>query len=107
MYAFRKVTLCGSTKFMKEYEEHNSRLTLEGALVYSVAIDPHNSDKEVTEQEKIILDLVHLGKILHSDSIFVLDVNEYIGDSTKREILWAHMCDVEVEYLSDYLEELI
>lgn len=44
-----------------------------------------------SEQEKIILDLVHLRKIQESEAIVVINPGGYIGFSTKREIMWAIM----------------
>lgn len=97
-----KITLCGSTKFKKEYEEWNKKLSLSGHLVYSVGYFEHSGDV-LTDGQKEILDLMHLQKILESDAIYVLDVDEYIGSSTAREIKWAEMNNKTVYRLSrDY-----
>lgn len=37
------ITLCGSARFEKEFKEINERLSLEGHVVYSLAVYP--SDK--------------------------------------------------------------
>lgn len=85
------ITLCGSTRFKNEFEEMNVLLTMRGHVVLSVASFPHADNVEWTEDEKTHLDLIHLAKIEMSDAIFVIDVNEYIGFSTKREIAWAKL----------------
>ena len=93
-----RVTLCGSTRFEPLFHEWNHKLACAGHTVYSLSLfgreekDAGKDDKKiVTEQEKIILDLVHLDKILNSDAILVLNPDDYIGFSTNREIVWARM----------------
>ena len=93
-----KITLCGSTKFMEEFNKANLYLTLSGHIVYSVATTVHG-ELEVTDEEKDLLDLVHFSKILNSDIIVVLNVDGYIGYSTNREIMWARMQDKPIYYL--------
>ena len=46
------ITLCGSTKFKKEFEEVNKRLTLEGNVVISVGCFGHAGDK-ITDNKKL------------------------------------------------------
>lgn len=95
-----RITLCGSTRFKKEYQEANERLTLMGHTVYTVTMFNRATPEEaaqgkyegVTKEQKDMLDLVHLDKILNSDAIYVVsDETGYIGDSTRREICWARM----------------
>jgi hypothetical protein len=88
-----KLCLIGSTRFKDLYHEANRKLTADGHIVYSVAfISSDGEPNEVTEAEKIILDLVHLRKILESDAVVLIsDETKYIGFSTKREIQWAQM----------------
>ena len=95
-----KITLCGSTKFKNTFEEWNKKLTLAGHIVYTVSCFGHADKIEYTEEQKNKLDLVHFIKILNSDAIFVLDVDDYIGFSTKREIVWAELNNKLVYYLS-------
>ena len=96
----QRITLCGSTRFKKAWMEWNARLTLQGHVVYSVAMWSHNVRVEPTEEQKKLLDQVHLAKIDNSDEVFVLDVGGYIGESTKREIAHAEATGKRVHYLS-------
>jgi hypothetical protein len=86
------VTLCGSTRYLKHFEEANIQLTRRGLSVISISMAlPKQPDGTESEQGlKFYLDLVHLNKILISDAIFVVG-DGYIGQSTAREILWAEM----------------
>ena len=98
-----KITLCGSTKFRTEYEEMNKVLSKRGHVVYSVSCFMHSGDT-LTDEEKITLDLVHLKKILYSDFIFVIDKDEYVGESTRKEIQWAELNEKGILYYSAYIK---
>lgn len=97
-----RITLCGSTRFMDAFAEWNTKLTLAGHLVYTVAVGATNAlGGAIDEVSKNKLDVVHFGKIDNSDAIFVLDVDGYIGESTRREIFYAQMKQKAVYFLSE------
>lgn len=98
----KKITLCGSTKYKKAFQVINKQLTLEGNVVYSVAFFGHADNITLTIEQKEILDTVHKKKIDNSDGIFVLDVDGYIGSSTKSEIAHAKITGKFVKYLSNF-----
>ena len=90
-----KIALCGSTRFKDQFHEWNQKLSKLGHVVYSVASFGHSGDP-LSAEEKIVLDLVHLRKIIESDAIFIVgwqtDLHTlYVGESTSREIIWARM----------------
>ena len=87
---FKVITLCGSTRFKEQFVEVQKRLTLEGNIVISVGLFGHSGDNEVwNEGTKVMLDRMHLAKIDLADEIFVINVDNYIGDSTRNEIAYA------------------
>ena len=92
------ITLCGSTKFKKEFNMMNEMLTLDGNIVFSVGVFGHADGIQLSETQKIKLDIIHKRKILMSDSIYVMNVGGYIGSSTKEEIEFAKVCNIKVEY---------
>lgn len=94
------ITLCGSTRFRKEFEEINKKLTIQGNIVISVGWFSHSDDEAPTEDQKKLLDEVHIKKIDISDEIYVIDVNGYIGESTKREIEYAELKGKGIRYFS-------
>ena len=96
-----KITLCGSTKFKDEFTMINTKLTLAGHIVYSVASFIHSEENTITEEQKKKLDLIHLKKINESDAIVVLNVDNYIGESTGKEIEWAKINDKIIFYLEN------
>ncbi len=101
------VTLCGSTRFKEQFLEVQKRLTLEGKIVISVGLFGHSGDSEVWDgmdegtlsKTKEMLDDMHKRKIDMADSIFVINVGGYIGDSTRSEIAYAKAHGKKVEYL--------
>jgi hypothetical protein len=86
------ITLCGSTRFLSHFDAANIELTRQGLSVISIsmALPKNEQGNEFEEGLKQYLDLVHFNKILRSDGIFIVGTG-YIGKSTAREILWAHM----------------
>ena len=100
---YRVITLCGSTKFKKEFLQVQKELTLQGNIVISVGLFGHSGDDEVwTEGTKEMLDDMHKRKIDMADAIYVINVNGYIGESTRCEIEYAKRHCKVVEYLETY-----
>ena len=80
--------------------EVQKRLTLEGCIVISVDLFGHSGDEEVWKPgTKEMLDDMHLRKIDMADEIYVINVDGYIGESTKREIAYAEKTGKNVNYL--------
>lgn len=101
------ITLCGSTSFKDEFYEVQKRLTLEENIVISVGLFGHAGDQEVWDgmdegtlsKTKEMLDDMHKRKIDMSDSIYVINVGGYIGESTRSEIEYAKTCGKPIRYL--------
>ena len=101
------ITLCGSTRFKDAFMEVQKRLTLEGNIVISVGLFGHSGDSEVWENmdegtltaTKEMLDDMHKRKIDMADSIYVINVGGYVGDSTKSEIEYALKTGKDIRYL--------
>lgn len=95
---YKVITLCGSTKYKDKFMEIQKMLTLKGNIVISVGCFGHSGD-EITEEQKIMLDDMHKCKIDMADEIFVINVDGYIGNSTKSEIEYAAKNGKKVNYL--------
>ena len=99
---YKVVTLCGSTRFKDTFMEIQKRLTLQGYIVISVGLFGHAGDEEVwTEGIKEMLDDMHKRKIDMADEIFVINVDGYIGSSTRSEIEYATATGKAVHYLEE------
>lgn len=103
------VLLCGSTRFHQTFRTENLRLTLAGAIVLSIGCDT-KSDGDLTAADqlgdhpdtlKARLDTLHLRKIDLADRVHVLDVDGYLGESTRREIAYATKLGKPISYLSE------
>ena len=95
------ITLCGSTKYKDEFLMVNKWLTLQGNIVISVSMFGHVDKEPLTLEEKITLDAIHKGKIDLANEIFVVNVNGYIGESTKKEIEYADSKGKKIRFLTD------
>lgn len=98
------VTLCGSTRFKDEIHAANARLTMEGNLVISLGVFGHTDMPDVDwttggTDLKVALDDLHRHKIALADSIFVVNVDGYLGESTRGEIAYAESLGLPVRYL--------
>lgn len=94
------ITLCGSTRFKEQFLEAQKRLTLAGNIVISVGLFGHSGDNEVwSDGTKEMLDDMHKRKIDMADSIYVINVGGYIGESTRSEIEYAKKNGKAIEYL--------
>ena len=106
---YKVITLCGSTRFKDAFMEVQKRLTLEGNIVISVGLFGHSGDNEVWEgmsedtltKTKEMLDDMHKSKIDMADEIFVINVDGYVGSSTRSEIEYAKAAGKVVHYLVD------
>lgn len=123
------VCLCGSTRFRDQFMQANYRETMAGKIVLSVGFYVHIADecpncdasqsfaKEqgaespqgkcwqcgadlgCTPEQKKKLDELHKRKIDLSDEVFVLNVDGYIGESTRSEIKHAMERGKPIRYL--------
>ena len=97
---YKAITLCGSTRFKDAFMEAQKRLTLEGNIVISVGLFGHSGDEEVwTPGTQEMLDDMHKRKIDMADEVFVINVDGYIGSSTRSEIEYATATGKPVTYL--------
>lgn len=94
------VCLCGSTRFSEAFRKANFDETLAGNIVLTIGCD-FKSDEAIglTEDDKKRLDELHKRKIDLSNEVLVLNVDGYIGDSTRSEIEYAKERNVVIRYL--------
>ena len=79
-------TLCGSTKFKDVFLEVSKILTLRGEIVLMPGFFGHADTEKPSAEVKTKLDTLHFKKIDLSNSIYVIDVGGYIGESTRNDI---------------------
>jgi hypothetical protein len=95
------VTLCGSTRFPEAFIKATRDETLAGHIVISVGLFGHQEGMDMGGPIKAMLDELHLRKIDLADEILVLNVGQYIGESTRREIEYAQLHGKKIRYLEE------
>ena len=89
------ITMCGSLRFQKELIEEADRLALAGNCVLSV-IYPSKGKELYTESERKVLSKMHYQRIDMSDAVYIVNVDGYIGESTRSEMEYAFAKGKEV-----------
>lgn len=88
------VCICGSTRFAAEMSAANRDLTFAGVIVVAPGVflraEEHTAEELITHEQKIALDALHLRKIDLADRVLVVNPGGYVGESTSREIAYAH-----------------
>ena len=97
------VTLCGSLKFQKEMMTVAEKMALEGQCILT-PVYPVSKNIERTKEQLIKLKEAHFKRIELSDTILVVNINNYIGESTNLEIDYAKKLGKEIIYYTDLIE---
>ena len=96
------VTLCGSLKFKKEMMKVAEKMAFDGYCILT-PVYPVSENIERTEEQLIKLKEAHFKRIELSDAILVVNINNYIGDSTNLEIDYAKKIGKKIIYYTDML----
>ena len=72
-----------------------------GHIVLTPTIFSHADNIELAEEKIQTLKKVHLDKIAMSDVIIIINVDGYIGETTKEEIEYAEKLNKEIIYLKN------
>lgn len=92
------ITICGSLKFKDEMMKIAIDLALKGNCIITPIYPVDDYKSKYTKEEIENLHEIHKKKIRLCDAIFVVNVNGYIGSSTKNEILYAESLNKEIIY---------
>lgn len=95
------ITVCGSMKFINEMMDIAMKMELDGNCVLTPIY--HSNINVYTSDEILMLGKMHKEKIKLSDAILVVDVNGYIGKTTKKEIEFAKSLNKEIIYYTDLI----
>lgn len=98
------ITLCGSLKFQKEMMIIAEKKALEGHCILT-PVYPALDNIERTEEQLVKLKEAHFKRIELSDAILVVNVNNYIGNSTNLEIEYAKKLGKEIIYYTDLIKD--
>lgn len=99
------ITVCGSIRFYKEMMEITEKMELQGNCMLVPIYNPTRPNKDdFTKEEALMLDKMHKERIKLSNAILVVNVNDYIGSSTKSEIEFAKSLNKEILYYTDLIK---
>lgn len=96
----KTITLCGSLKFQKEMMTVAEELALDSNCIFTPTY-PVMKNIEITEEQFEKIKEAHFKRIELSDAILVVNVNNYIGNSTNLEINYAKKLGKEIIYYTD------
>lgn len=92
-------TLCGSAKFKDEMNEYANKLRAAGKIVFTP--ETFNIDtSKFTDTDWDRWHHIHQHKMEISDVIIIFDQDGYVGNDTMREIHYAQMRGMRVDYYS-------
>jgi len=97
------ITLCGSLKFENEMMIIAEKMALEGYCILT-PVYPVLENVERTEEQLMKFKEEHFKRIELSDAILVVNVNNYIGNSTNLEIKYAKKLGKEIIYYTDLIK---
>lgn len=97
------ITLCGSLRYKKEMMVIAEKMALEGNCiltpVYPVLEDYDRTDEQLTKLKE-----AHFKRIELSDAILVVNISNYVGESTNSEIEYAKKLNKEIIYYTDLMK---
>ena len=99
----KTITLCGSLRFQKEMMAIAEKMALEGYCILT-PVYPVSKNIERTDEQLVKLKEAHFKRIELADAILVMNVNNYIGNSTKLEIEYAKKLGKEIIYYIDLMK---
>lgn len=94
------ITLCGSTRFKEHFQKVEENLTLKGIIVISLGFFA-NEDYKITYEQELLFDEMQKRKIEMADEVMVIDVDGYIGPSTRKEIEFAKSRGKKIKYYTE------
>ena len=83
------ICICGSTRHKEKIQEVQRELTLKGYIVLGMHLFSQSEELELTKDQIDMLKENHKLKIGLCDSIYVVNPNGHVGESTKEEIEYA------------------
>nr|WP_241534101.1 hypothetical protein [Clavibacter michiganensis] len=81
-------------RFPAEMRDAAHDLALAGVIV----VAPADAGGPVDEEQKAVLDALHLRKIDLADRVLVVNPGGYVGESTRREIAYARAAGKPVSF---------
>lgn len=95
------VTICGNLKYKEEILKQQELLTLDGYIVFTPGVFNLDNDNQISEDENKLLIEIQKEKILMSNMLFVVNIDNIIDKSTQDLIDYAKQLNITVKYLNN------
>lgn len=96
------ITVCGSLKYQNEMMQITEKMAKGGTCMLTPVYP--TGKYGCSDEEKKLLREAHFERIKLSDSILVVNVDNYIGESTNKEIEYAKSLGKEIIYYTDLIK---
>lgn len=97
------ITICGSLKFQNEMMEIAEEMGKKGNCMLTPVYPVKTSKESYTAEQIAFAGQAHFERIKLSDAILVVNVDNYIGNATKKEIEYAESLGKEIIYYTDLI----
>ena len=101
MEKYNVIVFSGSMKFFDQMIRIARKFSANGKIVLLPFKIP-SERLNITDEELKMLKNIHRQRMDMADSMFVVDIEGYIGNETKDEIEYAKNIGLEIDYYSDY-----
>ncbi len=75
-------------------------LTIQGYVVLNLGVFPEHDEIGLEKEQVAVVDEVHQYKLTMCDEVFVIDVDEFIDEKTKKQIDFAIKNRKQIKYFS-------
>lgn len=93
------VAIIGSSRFKATHLGVAQKVTLQGKIPLITGLFHHVDCVPISDRQKGVIDELMFQKIKLSDEVFVVNVNSYIGKTTKEGIEYAKELGKPITYL--------
>lgn len=95
----RIVAIIGSSRFKTAHLGVAQKCTLQGKIVLLAGFWHHVDRLPITDEKKRELDQLMLRKIEMANEVYVVNINGYLGKTTREGILYVQELDKPITYL--------
>lgn len=97
----KTVAIIGSSKFKAHHLGAAQRETLLGNIVLITGFFHHVDMVPISDGQKLMIDSLCAEKVRRADEVFVVNLNGYIGETTRELISLAERLKKPVRYMED------
>lgn len=93
----KTIVICGSMKFRDVMIEEQYDLALKGNIVLLPTLRPDTVVTMEPEEVQKLVDM-HKEKIRKADEVYIINEDDYMGEDTIEELIFAVKCDIPIRF---------